>query len=141
MAGLLRKIDGLVSAATSINSIYSTLNSTGLLKGISLNNIDFNNLGSIGNTIQSNLQNVTNGITGDLTSAIDVSDITNLAESITMEDLGLEMPDMSSITSDIEAQMANATNVSGLDIDMSQFDIDMSQLDFDLSSLEHIKFM
>lgn len=138
MAGFLSKIEKIVDTATTVNSIYTKLNSSGLLSGINLNNIDPKNLGSIGNTIQSNVQNIANGITGDITSSFDTSEIENIAKTMTPEELGVEMPDMSSIQSQIESEMSNIQGV-----DMSEFNVDTSQFDFsglDFSDLENISF-
>lgn len=137
MAGILSKIEKIVGAATSIGNIYNKLNSSGLLSGVNLNNIDASNLGSIGSTLQGNISNFTKTITDDISKSIDVSQITGIADSITPSELGLEIPDMSSITSDVEKEMANLPDVGDFNFDASDFDFG----DFDLSDLEHISFM
>lgn len=131
MAGILHRVDKIVDTVTTFNSIYTKLNTSGLLSGINLNNIDPKNIGGIGNTIQSNVQNIANGLVGDISGSFDTSEIENIAKTMTPEELGVEMPDMSSITSQVESEMSSIEGINASDFDFSGMD---------LSDLERISF-
>lgn len=131
MAGILHRVEKIVDTVTTFNSIYTKLNTSGLLSGINLNNIDPKNIGGIGNTIQSNVQNIANGLIGDISGSFDTSEIENIAKTMTPEELGVEMPDMSSITSQVESEMSSIEGINASDFDFSGMD---------LSDLERISF-
>lgn len=131
MAGILHRVEKIVDTVTTFNSIYTKLNTSGLLSGINLNNIDPKNIGGIGNTIQSNVQNIANGLVGDISGSFDTSEIENIAKTMTPEELGVEMPDMSSITSQVESEMSSIEGINASDFDFSGID---------LSDLERISF-
>lgn len=131
MAGILHRVEKIVDTVTTFNSIYTKLNTSGLLSGINLNNIDPKNIGGIGNTIQSNVQNIANGLVGDISGSFDTSEIENIAKTMTPEELGVEMPDMSSITSQVESEMSSIEGINTSDFDFSGIN---------LSDLERISF-
>lgn len=100
MANVLKKIENVVSGAMSIKNIASTVSSSGLLNGISLKDIDPNNIGAIGEKIKANITSASNGIMGDITSsasALDTGAMENVMSSITPSDLGIDLNELKQI--------------------------------------------
>lgn len=119
--GLIDKIYKITRSVDNITSIASNLEGSNLLKGINLESLDFNNLGSIGSSIQSSLNSVTSDLTSGISNVIDVNEIQNLASSISPSDVGLDL-------SNIESQLNNL-NLNDLDIDIDDFDLGSLGLD------------
>lgn len=137
MAGILGKIEKVVNVATTVNSIVGKLDSSGLLKGINLNNLTPDSIKSVGSNLQSTIQSQSDSMMNELMGSINVNEIQNMATSITPEELGIEIPD---------PEQFKAEAMSGLDLDAIQQQA-MSELDFDIGSipefqgLENITFM
>lgn len=130
---ILNKIEKVVNTVSTVNRIKSTLDSSGLLSGINLNNIDINNLGGIGSSLQSNIEKQSSSMMEEVMGSIDISSIENITSSITPQELGIEIPDYSNIMNEVNSQMSG---IEGVDIDMSSF---MSEID--LSGLDSISIM
>lgn len=97
--GLIDKIYKVTKSVDNITSIASKLDGSNLLGNLNLKNFDFNNLGSFGSGIESQLSGISNEITSGLDGVIDVNEIQNIAQSITPADVGL---DFSNIDTGIE---------------------------------------
>ena len=92
--GALSTINGILSAVETTANIASTVNSlssSGLLKGINLNNITPQNISGVGTTLMSNITGQSDSIMKEVESSmIDVSEIERVAETITPEDVGID---------------------------------------------------
>lgn len=107
MSSILGKIEKAVNIASTVSNIASKVNSSGLLNGVNLKNIKADEISSIGNLLQGNIDGMASNLTSQISGAVDTSQFENMASSITPEDLGMDL-DMSEFTSQFG-------NIEGLD--------------------------
>lgn len=110
---ILSKIEKIVDAVTTIDSIANKINSSGILNGININNIKPGDISSAGSTIQSNIQSMTSGLTTQMTASFDTSQFEDLATSIKPEDMGI---DMNEITKELNMNMGDFKDMPGFDM-------------------------
>lgn len=109
--GLIDKIYKVTKSVDNITSIANKLDGSNLLSNLNLKNFDFNNIGSFGSGIESQLSGISNDITSGLDGVIDINEIQNIAQSITPEDVGL---DFSNIDTGIEGLDLNSLGLDKL---------------------------
>lgn len=90
----LDKIEKMVNIANTAVDIGTKIKGNDLLSGINLGNVDINNMGSIQSSIESAINNKVNELTNGITSSIDVGQIENMANSISLNDFDIPMPDI-----------------------------------------------
>lgn len=100
MANMLRTVANIVDGAFSIKRIATTINSSGILNGINVKDIDPNNLGAIGEKIKSNITSSSDSIMGDLSglsSSFDTSSMEKVMSSIELSDVGIDTSELEKI--------------------------------------------
>lgn len=115
----LSKIEKAVDVASSLKSIAGKLDSSGLLNGINLNNIDVGNLNNMGSIIQSNISGMTDGFTKEIMDSVNMDEIEKIGADIKPSDLGIDMNEFTNF------------DIPG---------VDTSSLGIDLSSLNGLEF-